>query len=409
MNKHVSWPTMAFCLVMTWLAGGGVLAQTAPAKINWGNSETQSSPAPAGAFKQAAPQQTAPLQATQPAQNAAGAKPVTNARAKKSAPKLSELDDKAIIIVSGKQTTVGALKQSVKADLAKKTGGVKTVKAGTRKPDISGYHVVAATQKIAGGKSSPFSTAPVVMHTQSLSTPVNSPSHVRAKIDKCQDKGPPAIKELSGALISGRQVGVYGRCFGDRTGSVELIGPFPGGKLKLPFNHWDYSGVILEVPANIRGIQDQTVSISVITAEGKVSAAMPVKFVAAREVIEVPERMWSPTAGFAFSATADDYSTTNKAYQGRAAKTVRINPQCALSEMAIDAQVGGINSINGFEQGITNEANVTIDWTGACIETKWTTTHTGFGFQGDDISYTSACNVTFKARAWAYCPVGISP
>jgi hypothetical protein len=405
-------------VALTTFLSGQVGAQNAPAKINWGNTETQTSPAPAGAFKQVAPQQTAPLQATAPAQNSAGARPVANTRAKKSARSLSQLDDKAVIFVDGKQTTAGALKQSIKAALAKIVGGIKTAKSGSRKLDVSGFHVVSATQKISTGKASAFAVAPVTMHTQSLSIPATGSDPSKPKVASirgtnhalCKDNGPPTIDKLSGALISGREVGVYGRCLGERTGSVQLIGPFPGGKMTLPFKHWDSTGVILDVPANIRGIQDQTVSISVITAEGKSTSALPVKFVAAREVVEVPERMWSPSAGFALSATADNYSTTNSAYKGEVVKTVRINPQCALSEMTIDAQAGGATGIRGFEQGIANEANVTIDWAGACTDTTWTTVHHDFIVQeGDDISFTSACNISFKARAWAYCPLGISP
>jgi hypothetical protein len=422
-----------------------VHAQNAPAKINWGATEGTTNSAPASTFRQAAPQQNAPQQATtqqsetmranQPAfKAAAGAQSVTQKKSM-SAKHLMSLDDRAIIIVSGKQTTAGAAKKVFQAEFAKKIGGVKKINSGPRRVDLSKFHVVSATHRVSTGKASVFAPPPT-MHTQSLSTPAQGSDRATQGTDRaapkvaairgmnhalCKDKGPPTIDKLSGDLVSGRAVGIYGRCLGEKTGSVQLIGPFPGGKMNLPFKHWDSTGVILDIPSNIRGIQDQTVSISVITAEGKATSALPAKFVAARESVDVPERFWAPTAGFGLEE-GNSYDTVdtgtlnldfqlafnaNHAYQGMTPKTLRVNPQCALDTMAVDAQAGSILNISGWENGPPNEANISIKWQGAC-QGMAHTLHT-IGVSDGERTINASCKVSFKVSAKAYCPLGISP
>jgi hypothetical protein len=369
------------------------------------------------------------MQANQPAFKSAPAAPVATSKVSNSKKHLMSLDDRAIIIVSGKQTTAGAAKKVFQAEFAKKIGGVKRVNSGPRRVDLSKFHVASATQKIAGGKASPFAVAPT-MHTQSLSTPISGSGMTTAKVASnrnlshilCKDKGPPTIESLSGDLVSGREVGIYGRCLGDKTGSVQLIGPFPGGRMTLPFKHWDSTGVILDIPSNIRGVQDQTVSISVITAEGKATSALPAKFVAAREYVDVPERFWSPAAGFSTEAgstfdtssygqsSSDNFKTAfngNPAHQGTTPKSLRVNPQCALDTMSVDAQAGSVVKINGWENGPPNEANVSLDWVGVCHGTAYTL-HT-IGVSDGEVTVNSSCKVSFKVSAKAYCPLGISP
>ena len=431
--------TLLLVTAMAGLSSPFVLAQNAPPGINWGATEGTPNSAPASTFRQAAPQQNAPQQATiqqsetmranQPAFKAAAGAPVQNQKASYSKKHLMNLDDNAIIIVSGKQTTAGAAKKVFQAEFAKKIGGVKRVNSGPRKVDLSKFHVTSATQKLSAGKTSVFAVAPT-MHTQSLSTSApgsNPPNSNVSSISKmnhalCKDKGPPTIDKLSGDLISGREVGVYGRCLGDRTGIVQLIGPFPGGKMNLPFKHWDSTGVILDIPSNIRGVQDQTVSISVITAEGKATSALPAKFVAAREYVDVPERFWSPMAGFSAEAgnsydrvgpgsTSSDFTSAfngNAAHQGSTPKFLRVNPQCALDTMSVDTQAGNVVKINGWENGPPNEANVSINWVGACHGTAYNLYGIG-GIRDAEVTVNASCKVSFKVSAKAYCPLGISP
>jgi hypothetical protein len=231
----------------------------------------------------------------------------------------------------------------------------------------------------------------------------------------CADNGPPRIIEVVGRLKPGGKFSVWGRCFGARPGRVELIGQFPGGKLIVPFTGWDMTSVDLEMPATIRGAGDHVVAVTVVSADGRPTPALQANFVAARERIEVPDRLWSPNAGFELASTVETLKTDtgamsdNPAQAGHVAKSLRVNPQCTLDNMDATVLSGDVSQIRGWEQGRANETSVTIDWVGTCVNTTTTHYHYVIVQRGDDISVSSACRVAFQARAWAYCPVGVAP
>jgi hypothetical protein len=343
---------------------------------------------------------------------------------------LFDVEDRAIIIVGGKQSTAGELKKSLLAEIAKKAGPSKTIKGGARKLDLVALNVTngainsPAPPRTMERPSAPGKPKPPISQTTSASTSSQAAigsgsaltvpaSRGRELIDsvsalRCLDKGPPLIDEVEKRLKPGSRVMVWGRCLGDRPGRVEIIGQFPGGKLTPAFTSWEMTGIEIEIPANIRGAVDHAVAVSVITAEGKTTPAKQAQFVAARERLDVPERLWSPTARFEFSA-AGGQASTNAAYAGQLSKTLRINPLCALYEMDAVVLSGGITQIRGWDApGPANEASVLIDWAGTCNETKKieivriiNTNYT--------VDFTSACRVAFQTQASAYCPAGIAP
>lgn len=348
----------------------------------------------------------------------------TKSNATKSAKNLFDMEDRAIIIVSGKQTNAGELKRKLQAEIAAKNGPPKTVKGGARKLDLAALNVTTANKSTAGfAKSKSMKAAlapqaPVLLANQTMTQ-----THPAAKataggmtIDKagsyssqkCLDKGPPVISEIRGTLKVGGRVEVWGRCFGDRVGRVEIIGQFPGGKLQAAFTAWDTGAVTIAIPGNVSGATDHTVAVSVVTAEGKVSPAMQAKLMAARERVEVPERLWSPKAAFELASTVE--SLNNPAKSGRAEKSLRVNPQCALDTMDSTVLAGSVGQVRGWEAGPANEAAVAIDWNATCIETTITKGVAIPPFIYDnDTSFRTACRVAFQVRAWAYCPVGIAP
>ncbi len=248
------------------------------------------------------------------------------ANAVKSPKNLFSLEDRAIIIVGGKQTTAGAAKKALYAEIAAKAGPPKTVKGGARKLDLAALNVTnsavsgqPAPQKTMEGPgvmgNKPGGIKPLIVSQSVAASRLSSqvaqgaPSTAfknkvaNISVLKCPGNGPPTISEVEGRLKPGGKVTLWGSCFGDRAGRVEIIGQFPGGKLKPAFTAWDMNGVELEIPANIRGAMDHTVAVSIVTADGKTSAAMPAQFIAARERVEVPERLWSPSARFELAAT----------------------------------------------------------------------------------------------------------
>ncbi len=435
-----------------WFVGAAA-PRAAAATPDW----TQAAPKPQGTVPDAAATRTAPpasvpapnraLQQRTPssfggaATGRAGDKGVAKAGAAQAAKGLFALDDRAIIIVGGKNTTAGAVKQAINADLAAKAGPPKTVKGGARKPDVA---LVDATSGVARAK-------PVATKTMDAPQPLAgarsgmaaqvataSPSSLRAaqvaasptsktalasatgassySAARCLDKGPPKISEVAGRLKAGGKVTVWGQCFGDRPGRVEIIGQFPGGKLVPAFTAWDMTGIELTIPADIRGAADHVVAVSVVTADGRVTPAAQAKYTAARERIEVPERLWQPGANFELASTTETLNTDTRVYQtnpaaaGQVAKSLRLNPQCALDTMEAIVLSGQVTRIRGWEDGPPNEAQVAVDWVGTCTSTTTTTSyHYVVVALGDDISITSACRIAFQARAWAYCPVGVAP
>ena len=367
----------------------------------------------------------------------------TAVAATRSASGLFALDDRAIIIVGGKSTTAGAVKQAINAELAAKAGPPKTVKGGARKIDLAAIGVKSAssgtqaagqkTMNLVPGGVGGFGGArkPGVSQVATATpSPINAAQVGRLGVKdsvastnieagtaaaRCPTKDAPQISEVAGKLKAGSRVTVWGKCFGDRPGRIEIIGQFSGGKLSPAFAAWDNTGVELEIPATIRGANDHIVAVTIVTADGKTSPAMQTQFVAARERIEVPARLWSPGADFELAATAEtsnqvDPYEVNRAYAGRTAMTLRVQPQCTLDTMDAIVHSGSITGISGWEAGLPNEASVTIDWLGTCTGTKTSTAYSYvIGDAGVDVSIKSACRVAFQTQAWAYCPVGIAP
>jgi hypothetical protein len=346
---------------------------------------------------------------------------------------LFALEDRAIIIVGGRNTTAGEVKRALQRELVAKAGAPKIVKGGARKLDLAADVGAGPKPFPAGGigaylKPTPATVKPVATTATPSASQVaqtvrpgvaqsiaGNKQAVSLASLRCPDNGLPKILEVGGKLKAGGKATVSGQCFGDRPGRVEIIGQFPGGKLALAFTAWEPNTVELEIPATIRGAPDHIVSVTVVTVDGKASPAMQAQFVAARERIEVPERLWSPAADFDFSATAEtsrliDPNEVNEAYAGHTPKTVRVQPQCTLDTMDAIVHSGSISQVRGWEEGPPNEASVTIDWLGTCTDTKTTTSYYyGIVEGAQDISIKSACRVAFQARAWAYCPAGIAP
>ena len=448
--------SVACTLTLSLWAASVATAQTAHAPSAFGQrSESaptvHAAPAPAAITPSLAKSAlTDPLRvhAAPSVASAAGGKPGFTAKATKSGANLFDLDDRAIIIVSGRHTTAAELKKSVRAEIEQKDGPPRVVHAGARHSAVLELHRAppapsapsrAAAVNTGHAKLLPSAAGASPLPALSQTLPAlgskgtatilagnergayaEVSNQKRGDLFKeitCADKGPPAIAEVRGKLIPGGTVTLDGRCFGDRTGRVEVIGQFPGGKLATPFTAWDMNTVVIQVPANVRGATDHAVAVTVVTAEGKTSAAMQAKFVAARERVEVPARLWSPNANFDMSSTEEIWNTeksldfkTNRASAGNVAMKLRVNPQCALDAMDANVLRGSVKQIAGFEAGPPNEAAVTIDWGGSCSRlTKITSYSYVIASVGDDYQVTEACSVAFQVRAWAYCPMGVAP
>jgi hypothetical protein len=314
------------------------------------------------------------------------------------------LEDRAIIIVGGKSSSAGEVKKALLGEIAKKAGPPKIVKGGARPLDLAALNVTK------GAINSP--APPVIGSGSALNVPASRGMEAMNSLSAvlCLDKGPPLIDEVEKRLKPGTRVIIWGFCLGDRPGRVEIIGQFPGGKLTPAFTSWNMTSVEIEIPANVRGAIDHAVAVSIVTADGKTTPAKQAQFVASRERVDVPERLWSPTAKFELSATGGA-APTNAAYSGQLSRTLRINPQCALYEMDALVLSGAVTEIRGWgTQGLPNEASVSIDWMGTCTEKTTISQNNYVVYQeAASLSYNSACRVAFQTQASAYCPAGIAP
>lgn len=414
----------------------GAPSQLGTATAAPGQAASPKQPAAMPAWTLPAPAGNATLQQAQPSALAGRASPTVKANPRGG---LFEMADATPIVTEGRTTTAGELKKKIRADLVAKAGPAKTVQGGRRVnaedsggAETRGRRVATQTTRgetghipLGGGLFEPVPGAPAGVKVPApKSTTANAdtrsvfahPTTANANRPTpsvaglaCPDKGGPMISEVSGRLKPGGKVTVWGQCFGERSGHVEVIGQFPGGKLNVAFTAWDPNDVDIEVPATVAGATDHTVAVTVVAADGRRSPAMQAKFVAARERIEVPDRLWTPASGFELSATSDSASTSNPAAAGHLARGLRINPQCGLDTMDVVVLPGSVTAIRGWEQGPPNEANVTIDWAGTCIDTTTNTHYNYVVSQDNESSVRSACRVALQPRAWAFCPVGVAP
>jgi hypothetical protein len=427
MKTHRLPPLIALLPVCLSLSLGTAVApahaaDAAARTLDWGQ---------AGRTGVASPPSLPAFSTTTP-EHAVGKKVAFPAAPKVAAKGLFALEDRAIIIVGGKTTTAGTLKQALQAELAAKAGPPKIVNGGARKLDLA-----ALVSPGGSGGPKPFpsggigpllpksgaktaQTSGVLQGAQVIhagATPVITGSKVAVGLGslRCADKGLPKISESPGKLKAGGSATLWGQCFGDRPGRVEVIGQFPGGKLNLAFTAWDDNAIELAVPATVRGAADHVVSVTVVAADGRSSPAMQAQFVAQRERVEVPARLWSPDAAFELSATAEtshlvDPDDANEAHAGHTTRTLRVQPQCSLDTMDAIVHAGAVTGIHGWEQGPANEASVSIDWVGVCTNARATTDYNYLIVEGTrEITIKSACRVAFETRAWAYCPAGIAP
>jgi hypothetical protein len=378
---------------------------------------TPPSPAPAGLAR---PATTVDLKAPHAALPAASNSLGTGAlatKANQSSKKLFDMDDRAIIIVSGKQTTAGEVKKSVLAELAKKDGPPRTVKGGARKLDLAALNVTHSATGAVPTLSTRTLNAPLDPGTQVNITPepstkgtfaqrVNRNSALIKEIT-CADKGRPAISEIKGKLkAAGGAFTVEGRCFGDRAGRLTVSGKF--GTVDAVVTAWDMNSITARLPAGIQGVPDHRVDVSIASTE--FSKPFSADFVAQRTRIDVPERLWIgnyPIYSTTHFAPKDgsDPAFRHPHESGSTRLLVRVNEACALDTVDFKVSAGTISAFSGWEQGPAYQGNLTVDWIPSCKQFEATET----GLFKVEWSGSRVCRVLIEPRATAYCPLGVSP
>lgn len=313
-------------------------------------------------------------------------------------PNFDRLDDRATIVLRGKTVVVGDIRRAVNAQIARRNGPPKTVKAPKHAAPAARQTMATSVRTPSLGRNAQLEMA--------RSPLVTSGVQARKTDDlrklHCTHQGPPELAFASGVLTPGGKLTLSGYCLGNRSGRVEIIGQFPGGNLRPSFLSWNMTDIELAIPADIRGASDHAVAITVVTADGRRSSALQASFRAARERVAVPAARWAPSAGFAQASYKDDVVPLNPSGSGQTTRSLRIQRECALTDVEAYVTLGTVTGIEGFVEG-ANDADLKIAWHGACI-TRTTTTDFPV-----TISFESACAVAYEMRANAECPAGVAP
>lgn len=306
---------------------------------------------------------------------------------------LFTMDDRAIIVVGGRQRQVGEIKRELAAELRRESGPPKT----GRSPARAVSQAAMQAPRVSAPPAGPGDT----LRPEDLR---GTGQTVRDVLEYCH-RNPAKISRVSGALTPNGRVTIHGECFGTTTGTVEVIGQFPGGNMKLSFERWANFRIDAVVPP-VRGAVDHAVALTVVRADKTRTPAAQASFVAARARVEVPGRHWTPSHHFTHIDSSRASSTFSTPFGVEATAsvtpfTLSINPNCSLEDASWTQRVGRVDAFDGWQHGPPHEARVDIRWTPRC-----TNKTTRYLFSG---TVESVCHVDFELKAWAQCPVGVAP
>jgi hypothetical protein len=314
------------------------------------------------------------------------------------------MDDRAIIIVGGKERKAGDIKREVRAELQASAGQPQVVKAAARKP--------AAELPAAG---TPLSSSPPVAggtRTGSVLQPQQAPGLARLapKLESdCGSYGP-RITQVRGILSPGETVTIEGWCFGSQQGTLELLGQFPEGAPQVGIRDWRETGVVAVVPTINRALKHSTTLTVIPAGSRQRSNGRQMTFVPRYERVEVPASLWSPKPDF--EDTSSKYSEVGLGHMGGErldtaiesgfAKEFRVgvNPACVLDSVEVIQKDGAVRGIYDWDKGADHERRPRISGARRCVKTidKWVTGR----------SARVSCRIAFEVRAFAYCPSGIA-
>ena len=323
---------------------------------------------------------------------------------------LFSVEDRAIIIVSGKPVPAGEIKQQLQSEL-RQASTPATAKV-TRTPP-QGAPVRDLPGRIGGSVSDRVDVTrePPRVGGSRLSRDAITAHAGRSYADMlnyCKTH-PAAISRVRGTVTPNARFKIEGECFGEQTGRVEAIGQFPGGNMRLVFEGWSDSEITAFVPA-VTGAADHAIAISVVRADGGKSPAAQAQFVATRQQVAVPPQFWSPNPTFTAievdQGGGDIFSGFRVFGAGSPQRStpfsLTINPACELDSAAWSSSIGHVDAFNGWDKpGPMNKASVDVVWTPRCV-----TQTTNYVFAS---SSQRVCSVEFAVSAWAQCPVGLAP
>jgi hypothetical protein len=327
---------------------------------------------------------------------------------------LLKMDDRAVILVSGKPTTVAEIKREFAEEMKRLSGLPKSARSTSRTTGVA----MQQTMKYPRGPIKPNFPAATVAPSLSPRIQAGVVPGITATVGDLRREGltdpkkycrthAPAITGVRGALTPNQRLTIEGVCFGTGAGEVQVIGQFVGGNMRLVVERWSDGEIVASVPA-VRGAPDHGVAVTVVRADKTRTPAAQTNFVAARERIEVPGHHWDPNESFSHTDVAEGGGNILTGYiaHGHAGSsstpfTLSINKACGLDNVVGTSTIGRIDGFSGWEDGPPYEAKVSVIWTPRCITR---TANYVFATNSQRV-----CSVEFNLKAWAICPVGVAP
>jgi hypothetical protein len=329
---------------------------------------------------------------------------------------LFSVEDRAIIIVGGKPVAAGDVKrqlvnemrqQSVPGTWTYRRANTANMPAATPVRELPGGPMgnvrqprdrIEATTRIPGVGGNAMSRD---------SIKANPALSYNEMLNYCKTH-PAEISRVRGTVTPNARFRIEGICFGDQTGAVEAIGQFPGGNMRLVFERWTDSEITAFVPP-VSGAVDHAIALTVVRLDKTRSPAMQARFIATRQQVPVPPRLWNPGADFIKIEVDQGGGNIFSGYTvwgaGSASRStpfsLLINSACELDSASWASRTGRVEAFNGWENGPPNHANVEIVWTPRC-----TTQTTNYVFAS---SSQRICSIDFSVAAVANCPVGLTP
>ncbi|MEO8016329.1 MAG: hypothetical protein ABI769_00820 [Pseudomonadota bacterium] len=362
------------------------------------------------------PSVTTPAARTTTTTTATPVTPYGTAAARQTVPaNIFKLEDRAIIIVGGKQVMAGDVKRQLVSEL-RQTDGPATIARTRSRAQIpvgvpvrddptSGIKQRRPSDRLING-----GIAAASVSGQGREALIDRPAMSYADMQNYCKVHPLEITRIRGTITPGRRFTIEGNCFGDQTGAVEVIGQFPGGNMRFVFDSWSDYEIRVFVPP-VSGATDHAIALTVVRLPDKArSPNVQAQFIAAREIVSVPAKYWTPTADF-LQIDIDQgggnifggYTVfgTGPAEARLAPFSLHVNPACGLDTAGASVRSGAVLAINGWEDGPPYQANVNVAWAPRCVIQ---TTNYVVASSSQRI-----CDIDFTLSAQASCPVGVAP
>ena len=202
---------------------------------------------------------------------------------------LGRLPDGTVVVVNGRSTTAGVLRAQLRAAALQHLGPRK---------DFIGS---GSSQKTTAAPHLTDQSVTVALAVVPTTGPRSPSTRVTPDPNYCE-KNAPAIEHVKGSVTPGGYIVAEGLCLG-ASGSIKLIGAFPGGSLPLTVQSWASNSVTAAVP-QVSGVYDQGVALQILAEPRKLSNEVNLQFTATRVIAALPSQNSRSVAGDTASPTS---------------------------------------------------------------------------------------------------------